>query len=434
MGALHQNRQVRAKGQLGHLRWVVRGRNGSAHLALCVSHISLFFGTERMLAFRQRLKTAIKNSVSWSFGFAWANESVAPVLRRVREEDAQVIAACRTIRIFCPKCQTYCLQALLAAKFRAAHSEGGPQKPKWISKIASDTMRCVERRLIYASAVGLADAFSHDFAANREYLTVGHDTTKAAMHLSADIAKALYSFVYTATGQYGKPLCWWRRCVPHADVPWPLLAFLKEFFPDTDWDEIIVGDGVPVVKVDWTSRERLPRQVASSSSGVDAAVAVAPLPAPAPAPWSPNDWLADELCYYARSRCLDTAPAYFIRMLSSKSPRWRAVCTQCFNFLRNDGLIDMEQIYQVVIADGTASAVLLSVESLPPVGPHDVCTEESCYYSDSRQCTGSISFYVRMQGSSTKRRWRYVCLECFSWLQQEDLLDVGQIREVPHNV
>ena len=81
-----------------------------------------------------------------------------------------------------------------------------PRGPKaLVDKIKKDTVRVVERRLVYACA-GLTEALSDG---PQEYMSTRHDTTMAAVSLSANLARLIYPLtrkpiaVGNASGLFG---------------------------------------------------------------------------------------------------------------------------------------------------------------------------------------------------------------------------------------
>ena len=62
--------------------------------------------------------------------------------------------------------------------------ETNSKKPKSLNKITSDTMSLVERRLNYASGVGLSNAFKHSYGTEDDTLDIlatYHDLSEAAV-------------------------------------------------------------------------------------------------------------------------------------------------------------------------------------------------------------------------------------------------------------
>ena len=98
----------------------------------------------------------------------------------------------------------------------------------------SQLLMCVERRLAYASIVGRAAVL--DRAECVEVLSNSSDISKGIMAFSADIAAVLYPLFLSTTNQHKRRMLW--RRIPIKRVPGPLLLFLHQVFPDTDWNSV----------------------------------------------------------------------------------------------------------------------------------------------------------------------------------------------------
>ena len=73
-GALHHNREIADEGQFGFLRWVVRGTHRSPLMKVRITAVKFLLPSPRLLDFTLQMRTAIRNSVCWSFGFTWSNQ------------------------------------------------------------------------------------------------------------------------------------------------------------------------------------------------------------------------------------------------------------------------------------------------------------------------------------------------------------------------
>lgn len=90
---LQQNRRIRAGGEFGFLRWVVSGQNGRPNLRCRVVAVSFLLPTAQEVVWKLGLKTAIRNCVSWAFGYCWENSVLQDRLaRRLRQEASDLVA------------------------------------------------------------------------------------------------------------------------------------------------------------------------------------------------------------------------------------------------------------------------------------------------------------------------------------------------------
>ena len=137
-----------------------------------------------------------------------------------------------------PVCICHDMKTLMVSKSKSKTiGEAKNTKPKWLDKIASDTMNLVEHRINYASAVSLQAAMQHicHDEGMISILATTHDITEAAVSLSADIAKVLYPFLCIKAVNANARVAFWREFASWADVPLPLMSFLQAKFGDTNW-------------------------------------------------------------------------------------------------------------------------------------------------------------------------------------------------------
>ena len=102
-----------------------------------------------------------------------------------------------------------------------------------VDKIKKDTVRVVERRLVYACA-GLTEALSDG---PQVYMSTRHDTTMAAVSLSANLARLIYPLTR-------KPIAIgiWERFGPvWQQTPVPMRRFLEAAHPRCNWPALVDG-------------------------------------------------------------------------------------------------------------------------------------------------------------------------------------------------
>ena len=375
-GALQHNARIASTGAWGHLRWVVPGKHKSTSLPVMITHVKFLLPTAKMLHYKLQLRTAIKNSVYWSFGYSWGNYEVgaddvpfAPWIHKYFGKRCS------------PGCNLNCRKfqsALLVAEPKSI-GEQKKKKDHGVNAIASDVVSLVERRINYASGTGLAFAFKYSFdneddAAAIGILQTGHDISVAAVSLSADIAKVLYPLIAISPVQATGRFAFWRGRVSRKDVPLPLLLFLDARFPNTDWKNVFMR-GDPHVKDMYHSKNvSIPpasRDIATAEPRTSSPKS--PQPMQIAASSSSNDQIVTD------------EP----RASSPKSPQ------------------------PIEIADSPSSDDQAELPS--PDGDSIIC-----HYT--QQCGNKPCFAVRMKSKNAKPRWRWVCLECCHWLEGDRLV------------
>ena len=116
------------------------------------------------------------------------------------------------------------------------------------STLKSNLLMCVERRLVYASGCGKAVAFNRDGPEILEILEHTSDISAGVIALSADIAAVLYPLFLTTSNLHRRMMMW--RTISIKRVPAPLLLFLHQAYPNTDWNSVFFGSVRTEPKID----------------------------------------------------------------------------------------------------------------------------------------------------------------------------------------
>ena len=266
-GVLHHNRKIADEGQFGCLRWVVRGTHRSPLMKVRITAVKFLLPSPRLLDFILQMRTAIKNSVCWSFGFTWSNQvdfanmPWSPWLKRWfrklwcgegakgKGKGARAKGQRRDGKP-CRLCQSVHekTRALHTAKLhgRGMSAKRNTDAKNKINKIASDTMHLVEERMNYASSVGLDAAFLHSYDLTHDAVRIfarDHNISEAALSLSAVIARLLYPFFFITPANACDRVAFWREFVRRGDIPEPMMAFLKTRFSSTNWHCVLFSEG-----------------------------------------------------------------------------------------------------------------------------------------------------------------------------------------------
>ena len=337
---------------------------------------------------------------------------------------------------------------------------------KFLNKIASDTINLVEHRLNYASAVSVPVAMGHVYAGPDDdivkILRTYHDVSESANSLSADIAKVLYPFLCINAVSYDVRLAFWREHVSWADVPLPLMSFLRAKFCDTNWRFVFLKGSEEFSQVDHVKeiyRSRsvgIPRkeretfqgvQSASSASSSTMVSEAATLP-PTMDDTTNHDTIglsADDhaakadsdvqkSCHYSDAfHNGDTVkPAFAVRMKSKgASPRWRHVCVDCCHWLESQSLLDQyQELDSQPAMESEAATLPATMGDTAKKNTIDLTVDDHavvrncCHYTGARHNGNAVepAFAVRMKSRSSPR-WRHVCVECLRWMESESLLD-----------
>ena len=241
----------------------------------------------------------------------------------------------------------------------------------------------VERRINYASSVGLEHAFKHSYDAHDDMLNIlstYHDLSAAAVSFSGDIAKVIYPFMCIKAVNAEARLLFWRQYVSLVDVPLPLLHFLNVKFCDTNWDYVFLrGDINPTTAGD-----------------------------------TATDFRVKDI-YHSRTIAIS-------RILRETEPDVPSGAS-------SSGM-------EIPTAPPGASSSTMEVQRTPRTD-EEIETAEittnvalSCHYSSGFHDGDLIlpSFAVHMKSKNANRRWRYVCVDCCHWMDSNGWLD--DIREL----
>ena len=210
-------------------------------------------------------------------------------------------------------------------------------------------LMCVERRLAYACGIGKHGALSVDGA--DVVLQSSSDIFKGVRALSADIAAALYPLIQTSTESVEKVWNAWKT-VRVDRVPAPVMLFLTEAFPTTDWCRVLrtLRGASPRDRLEpsssWLSLDHTPthrkmgvpagaapgaRESAAATSSASPTGAGVHGRSPYPLPEDPAPKKLK--CYYRHSWITHSGWMSGIYMTNGK-PHFRYVCPGCLKWLR----------------------------------------------------------------------------------------------------
>ena len=110
-----------------------------------------------------------------------------------------------------------------------------------------------------------------------------HCMSCSAVTLSAIIARILYPLIHLRTENFGKRAAFWSRYVRLANVPTPMMSFLRAKFQDTNWSFLFLGGAGEQEQDSAVYRDEYPlaHKVIPSIADIVAAAAEAAVPAPA---------------------------------------------------------------------------------------------------------------------------------------------------------
>jgi len=254
LSTLRQNNRIRGQDKnAGHLRWVLNGKHLSPHLRCRIVGIYVRVPSQAYMQWIKGFKQCVRNCIPWCHlgTFDPRNQAVAQCqevpgtkLRIVcKGKQTYRVLHCLGKDVVCrgkgKECLLYCVleqRRKHSQDFMARILPGGtvPRSKKLPSesKMKAQLSMGVDRRLTYASAVSKKDALSADGADN--ILESSSDLFTGVRALSADIAATLYPLLQTSTASIDKIWQNWSN-VPAERVPAPVMLFLTEAFPNTDW-------------------------------------------------------------------------------------------------------------------------------------------------------------------------------------------------------
>ena len=333
---------------------------------------------------------------------------------------------------------------------------GYPRGPKaLVDKIKKDTVRVVERRLVYACA-GLTEALSDG---PQVYMSTRHDTTMAAVTLSANLARLIYPLTR-------KPIAIgiWERFGPvWQQTPVPMRRFLEAAHPRCNWPALVDGfedpsrsrsSSMQFRHPSWTDcafvlrrtsapqSVMLPRDDPFESDVASGEAGASSSSRDRPAGGAEQFGPVEGDCYYSGNPnmcgCLQLAMTA-VWMVSGR-PKYRQVCGSCCQYLVDEQLAS-------ALSDSTASAAASSPPAAaaasssstggaaaaswsstaapapaPPAGPP---SGGLCAYSESGYpvCSRVAVAFVRFQGRRHTRK--AVCQGCCDWLVEQHMADVS---------
>ena len=166
------------------------------------------------------------------------------MLRDWSQKDPQLDVTCRGSG---EECLLYCLTVIEKKKKEEQTCQcvgaSGSRKPQNVNNertkksqrnMKSQLLKCLERRCAYASAIGKSNA--SDRAGGVEVLSNPSDIPQGIIASSADIFVVLYPLMLGGGDQHKRRMMW--NCIPIRRVPAPLLLFLHEAFPNTNWNSL----------------------------------------------------------------------------------------------------------------------------------------------------------------------------------------------------
>jgi hypothetical protein len=224
---LMQNDRIRgASTTTGHLRWVLNGKHLSPYLRCRLVGIYVRIPSADYMHWIKTFKQSIRNCIPWCHQLTFDPQSQASAQKHLPPQTS--------LKIFCTgdqkcegdrvlhclanafpraplesvmcrgtgnECLLYCVQEM--KRLDTANSlshilpDGSPitEPHREQSKLKSQLLMCVERRLVYASAVSLDKAFSADGADC--ILQSSSDIFAGVRAMSADLAQVLYPLLQT---------------------------------------------------------------------------------------------------------------------------------------------------------------------------------------------------------------------------------------------
>ena len=393
LSKLRQNGRIRGQDKnAGHLRWVLNGNNLSSHLRCRIVGIYVRVPSQAYMEWIKGFKQCVRNCIPWchlgtfdpsSQAVAQCQEVPGTKLKIVcKGEPKRRALHCLGKNVVClgkdKECLLYCVM-----EQRRKHSQefmdqilpGGfvPRSKKLPneSKMKAQLSMGVDRRLLYASAVSKKDALSADGADN--ILESSSDIITGVRALSADIAATLYPLLQTTTASIDKVWQSWSN-VPAERVPAPVMLFLTESFPNTDWSIVFrtakgASQRHPLQPCpSWLSLEKthtrrrmgIPAGAApeahesadASSSASLTGVGLSTLP---------EDAAPQRLkCYYNFTWITHSGRMTGIYLTQSK-PRFRFVCAGCFQHLQQ-----MQTAFELCPSPEEQSQIVEDAQTMVP--------------------------------------------------------------------
>jgi len=472
---LRQNGRIRGDClNAGHLRWVLNGKHLSPHLRCRIVGIYVRVPSQAYIQWVKGFKQSVRNCIPWCHLGTF-------------DPHSQAVAQCQEVpgtklKIVCkgePKgralhclgknvvrrgtgkeCLLYCVleQRKKNSEDFMAHILPGATvtRRKGLheeSKMKAQLSMCVDRRLSYASAVSKKDALSADGADN--ILESSSDIFTGVRALSAAIAATLYPLLQTSTASIDKIWQNWSN-VRAERVPAPVMLFLTEAFPNTDWSIVFrTAKGAsprhPLQPCpSWLSLEktRTRRRMgipagAAPEAHVSAAASSSASLTGAGLITLPEDSAPKKLTCWYKTPWISHEGRMTGVYLKHGKPHFRFVCAGCLQYLQQEQISfertpspeeqnqiveDAQTIVPKALAgaapEAHVSAAASSSASLTGVGlitlPEDPAPKKlTCWYK-----FWWISHEGRMTGIYLKRgkpHFRYVCAGCLQYLQQEQI-------------
>ena len=358
------------------------------------------------------------------------------------------------------ECLLYCVQEMgrLDTANRLSHilPDGSPITGtlREQSKLKSQLLMCVERRLVYASAVSLDKAFSADGADC--ILQSSSDIFAGVRAMSADLAQVLYPLLQT---RIAAPHKLWRmwKAVRVERIPAPVMLFLIQAYPNTDWSTVLrtrkgASEGRLTPCETWVSMEKVKthrrmghgsnaiQHIAASSTTSSTATGSATVPAAVVRTSAPSK-LTCRYKYWWITHSGWMTGIY----LEKSSPHFRFVCAGCLQYLQlsmikfelhpsseEDCQIveePLEAIEEQLFEDSLGAPSLAASSSTSSTATESAMVQANvvktsalkrvlpCGYGNGSHSGRMTGIYLAGHG---KRRFRYACAACL-----EHLLDTG---------
>lgn len=185
---LRQNRRIRGGSEhTGHLRWVLNGKHLSPHLRCRIVGIYVRIPSEAYMQWIRAFKQSVRNCIPWCHHGTFEPLSQVPAqVANTPEGKLKILCKghgkwgghalhCLGKNVMCRGVGQQCLQYCVLARRHKDVEERlkhilpdatltRRDKLRQESKMKSQLLMCVERRLVYACAVGKAAAFSAEGA------------------------------------------------------------------------------------------------------------------------------------------------------------------------------------------------------------------------------------------------------------------------------